>query len=238
LTLPPPPNTPTNHTKKISDAISVYDAYCISAGYPTNPNAQATATTDTAGSGPQATVITSDIVYTFTVGSSTFRITEPGAVQTITTAPSTTSSSAATNPSSISPPKVNIAGIVGGIVGALVLIAIPLAIFYIWLPRRQKAKARKEAELQGQVGSTFIPKRTGGGRAELQGEETEKGVAVEDVGVVEAEKGKVEMDARGMARYGLRPEELDSEGRFVGELHGDGREVVPGVELEGSEVRR
>jgi hypothetical protein len=37
--------------------------------------------------------------------------------------------------------------------------------------------------------------------------------------------------ARG--RYGLRPEEPDSEGRYVGELHRDGRQ---GVELQGSEV--
>jgi hypothetical protein len=45
------------------------------------------------------------------------------------------------------------------------------------------------------------------------------------------------MDGRGVqaARYGLRPEELDSEGRYVGELHGDGRQFG-GVELQGSEV--
>jgi len=36
---------------------------------------------------------------------------------------------------------------------------------------------------------------------------------------------------------GCGPEELDSEGRYVGELHGDGRQFIE-VELQGSEVRR
>lgn len=124
---------------------------------------------------------------------------------------------------------MNIGGIVGGIVGALVLIAILLAIFYIWLPRRQKAKAQVEQEAQNPVVST----KRGGGRVELLG--TEKGIPM--VSVEGKEEGKVEMDGTGMGRYGLRPEELDAEGRFVGELHGDGRELVPGVELAESEVR-
>ncbi len=63
-------------------------------------------------------------------------------------------------------------------------------------------------------------------------------VTVEGGDVVAKDEGKVEMDGSGMGRYGLRAEELDSEGRFVGELQGDGREVIPGVELEGSRVRR
>jgi hypothetical protein len=105
------------------------------------------------------------------------------------------------------------------------------------------------------VGSTFVPKTTkGSGRAELGGvgkaaglgekvvvEEVkvgEEGFVVGDAGVW----GREEMEGRGVerreGRYGLRPEELDSEGRYVGELHGDGRQVVPGFELQGSETLR
>jgi hypothetical protein len=86
------------------------------------------------------------------------------------------------------------------------------------------------------VGSTFTPRR-GGGRAELYGKE--KGIPIVSVVAGEVnEERKVEIDGAGtdIGKYGLRPEELDAEGRFVGELHGDGREVVPG-ELAGSEVR-
>jgi hypothetical protein len=140
----------------------------------------------------------------------------------------------------------------------LVLIAILLAIFLIWLPRHQKKKAGIQGESGpvGGAGSTFVPAaavKKGGGRAELQGGEAEKEKGAE-VGVGEKEVkeevvspvspqgGKVEIDGRGVdgqgeGRYGLRPEELDSEGRYVGELHGDGRQFG-GVELEGSEVVR
>lgn len=102
-------------------------------------------------------------------------------------------------------------------------------------------------------GSTFVPPaaaavggRKGGGRAELPDEgkglggEAEKekvNVMSEVVSPVSPQSGKVEMDAQGQGRYGLRPEELDSEGRYVGELHGDGRQFG-GVELEGSGVLR
>ena len=69
----------------------------------------------------------------------------------------------------------------------------------------------------------------------------EKGNVISEVSPVSPESGKVEveMDAQGLGqgRYGLRPEELDSQGRYVGELHGDGRQFGGGgVELEGSGV--
>jgi len=104
--------------------------------------------------------------------------------------------------------------------------------------------------------------KKGGGRAELPDEmigkgvgggggvvemEKEKGNVVSEVSPVSPESGKVEveMDGRGrgegqgQGRYGLRPEELDGEGRYVGELHGDGRQFGGGgVELEGSGVLR
>jgi hypothetical protein len=101
--------------------------------------------------------------------------------------------------------------------------------------------------------------KKGGGRAELPDEmkgagaggiggEMEKENVVSEVSPVSPD-GKVEMDGRGegqglgqglgQGRYGLRPEELDGEGRYVGELHGDGRQFGGGgVELEGSGVGR
>jgi hypothetical protein len=153
------------------------------------------------------------------------------------------SSSANTNPSTASGTslnkKFNIGAIVGGIVGALVLIAA-LVVLFIWL-HRQKAKEKKKMEAG--EGSTFVPTK-GPGRAELP----EKGIPFVGVGekevAQEAEEpvnggGGVEIGGREVqaARYGLRPEELDSEGRYVGELHGDGRQFG-GVELQGSEVVR
>jgi hypothetical protein len=38
-------------------------------------------------------------------------------------------------------------------------------------------------------------------------------------------------------RYRLRHEELDGQGRYVGELHGDERQIE-GIELQGTEVVR
>jgi hypothetical protein len=180
-------------------------------------------------------------------------------LQTITSSPSQSSSNSnSNNNESVSGGgggnKVNIAGIVGGLLGALVLIVILLAVFLIWLPRRQKKKAAVQGESGpvGGAGSIFVPAaasavRKGGGRAELQGGEAAKGTGV-GVGEKEVKEEVVvspvspqvkgaEMDGQGEGKYGLRPEELDSEGRYVGELHGDGRQFG-GVELEGSEVVR
>jgi hypothetical protein len=237
LSSPQKPTHITNHTK-ISDAISVYGDYCTSAGYPSNANV---ATTSTAKN-PQVTVIPNNIVITVTYGSSIFLLTESAGVQTETLT-SSSSSSANTNPSAISgtsqTQKVNIGAIVGGIIGALVLIAALLVVGFIWFNRRQKAKEKKKMEAG--AGSTFVPMK-GPGRAELP----EKGIPLVGVDAKEVVQevrepisggGGVEMDGRGVqaARYGLRPEELDSEGRYVGELHGDGRQFG-GVELQGSEV--
>jgi hypothetical protein len=100
--------------------------------------------------------------------------------------------------------------------------------------------------------------KKGPGRAELPDEmigkgggvglgmgEMEKENVISEVSPVSPESGKVEMDGRGeglgqgQGRYGLRPEELDGDGRYVGELHGDGRQFGGGgVELEGSGVLR
>jgi hypothetical protein len=56
------------------------------------------------------------------------------------------------------------------------------------------------------------------GRAELMAEKDEPVVA------------PAVTELQGEGKYGLRPEELDAEGRYIGELHGDGRQVT-GSEL-------
>jgi hypothetical protein len=180
-------------------------------------------------------------------------------VQTVVTTPTSLSNSGGGGGS-----KVNVGGIVGGVLGTLLLIAVLLGIFLVWLPRRQKKKAaaaqaqsqtfvQTQPQTKGEEGSTFVPTaavvRKGGGRAELPEKGGVGGVAVEakevipdakKEGVVVVDRG-VEVDGTGMeeggeGRYGLRPEELDGEGRYVGELHGDGRQFG-GVELEGRELR-
>jgi hypothetical protein len=174
-------------------------------------------------------------------------------VQTIVSIPTPTSPSGSGNGGGGA--KTNVAGIVGGVLGAIVLIAILLAVFLWWLPRRQKRKAQfypaTQPAMQGAEGSTFVPsgaaaavvRKPVGGRAELPEKMVGAGTVGEKEVIVDTKKEPfenvvdrgVEIDGRGaQGRYGLRPEELDSEGRYVGELHGDGRH---GVELQGSEVR-
>jgi hypothetical protein len=63
-----------------------------------------------------------------------------------------------------------------------------------------------------------------GGRAELMEKENEP---VVEVTPASAPNG-AELQSEG--RYGLRREELDADGRYVGELHGDGRQFT-GSEL-------
>jgi len=63
-----------------------------------------------------------------------------------------------------------------------------------------------------------------GGRAELMEKENEP---VVEVTPASAPNGT---ELQGEGRYGLRHEELDADGRYVGELHGDGRQFT-GSEL-------
>ncbi|KAN0090034.1 hypothetical protein V8E51_018613 [Hyaloscypha variabilis] len=259
-------------TAEIPDAFSIYNNYCTTAGYP-GPAAVTAETTTAAQNGgqtvvtaqaqPSTTLVTGEVVYTVTNGGSTFTITEPG-VETLITTPTSLSSGGGGGSK-----KVNVGAIVGGVLGALVVIAVLLGVFLFWLPRRRKEKeAKAEAQRQsaaflqtqpkgpGAEGSTFVPAATpvrrGPGRAELP---EKGGVGVGDMEVIPDVKEKekadvveqrdgVEVDGTGLGarelggegRYGLRPEELDSEGRYVGELHGDGRQFG-GFELEGQEVR-
>jgi hypothetical protein len=147
--------------------------------------------------------------------------------------------------------KVNVAGIVGGVLGALVLIAVMLGAFLVWLPRRQKKKAllvqqqvSTQPQTPGEPASTFVPGaaavgvRKGGGGVVGEKEIIEDVEKEGKVGTDLTVDRAVEIDGSGtQGRYGLRAEELDSEGRYVGELHGDGRQFGGGVELPGSEVR-
>lgn len=273
LPINPIPSNPSHKLTplQISDALSIYDNYCTTAGYP-GPAANIAQTTTAAQNGgqtvqPSTTLVTGAAVYTVTNGGSTFLITETG-VQTLIITPTPSPS-----PRGGGGSKVNTGAIVGGVLGALLLIAVLLGVFLVWLPRRQKKKDAAVSQLQpgpfvqtqpavpGAEGSTFVPTaapvRRGGGRAELP-EKGGAGVGEKEVipDVKEKEKGDlggggvvgqregVEVDGTGLGvgelggegRYGLRPEELDSEGRYVGELHGDGRQFG-GIELEGREVR-
>jgi hypothetical protein len=65
--------------------------------------------------------VTSDVVYTFTVGTSLIRVTEPGfVVQTLTESPASPAS--ASSGSSSGGKKVNVAAIVAGVLGAVLLL--------------------------------------------------------------------------------------------------------------------
>lgn len=64
-----------------------------------------------------------------------------------------------------------------------------------------------------------IPKGTGGGRAELD----DKGI--DPIVNVKPTDPTRSVEIQGEGRHGLRPEELDASGRYIGELHGDGRHI-------------
>jgi len=58
-------------------------------------------------------------------------------------------------------------------------------------------------------------------------------VTTEEVEAYEKEMRRMES----VNKYGLRPDELDASGRYVGELHGDGRHLTDAeVELPGSDT--
>jgi hypothetical protein len=139
--------------------------------------------------------------------------------------------------------------------GAIFIIALVVGVWFCSRRGNSQSKARTDAEIPGSI---FVPSgsvpplasagvKKAFGRAELGGE---KGGVVEVVSPISAQDGVSPVGGEEVrrgpgragleGRYGLRPEELDSEGRYVGELHGDGRQghYGGGVELEGSEVLR
>jgi hypothetical protein len=206
LPLKPKPQT---KPPQIPDAFSIYNNYCTTAGYP-GPAANIAQTTSAAQNSEQTaqpstavfssqngaqttqpsiagftsqtggqtaqlstTLLTGAVVYTVTNAGSTFLITET-AVQTLISTPSSSPSGGGGGS------KVNIGAIVGGVLGGLVLIAVVLGIFLVWLPRRQKKAAAGlqpsgafGETAQGAEGKTFGPAaaagKAGGGRAELPG---------------------------------------------------------------------
>jgi hypothetical protein len=63
-------------------------------------------------------------------------------------------------------------------------------------------------------------KKPAGGRAEPVEKENEPFVNVAQVGAPNV------TELQGEGRHGLRPEELDANGQYIGELHGDGRQFT------------
>jgi hypothetical protein len=74
------------------------------------------------------------------------------------------------------------------------------------------------------VDAAATAKKPTGGRAELMEKENEPFVNVAPVGTPNV------TELQGEGRHGLRPEELDANGQYIGELHGDGRQFT-GSEL-------
>jgi hypothetical protein len=58
-------------------------------------------------------------------------------------------------------------------------------------------------------------------------------VTAKEVEAIEKQMRRMES----VNRFGLRPDELDANGRYIGELHGDGRHLSDAeVELPGSDM--
>ncbi|KAH8787221.1 hypothetical protein BGZ57DRAFT_880171 [Hyaloscypha finlandica] len=242
-------------TAQIPDAISIYKDYCTSAGYPSTTNANVKATQTTTNI-PGITVVTNNVVYTVTVGSSTYLFTAPGVgVQTLTSSPSQASSSSGGGNGAGAGggrKRAKTGAIVGGVIGGLLFLGALGAICVVCIRRMKRKKmsgGNPPSKLRVDPQATFVPLAMGaglgkgGGRAELGGDGKGGVVGRDNLDMSAREKG-VEMDGRGVqaqrggeGRYGLRPEELDGQGRYVGELHGDGRQGGR-FELQGSEVVR
>jgi hypothetical protein len=184
-------------------------------------------------------------------------------VQTLTSSPSQASSSSGGGSGAGAGggrKRAKTGAIVGGLLGGLFFLGVLGAIFVVLVRRRKQGNPSSKLRVDPQA--TFVPPAMGagvgkgGGRAELggdgkggvvdekeiMGEAQRHGVGRDNLAMSAGEKG-VEIDGRGVqaqgggGRYGLRPEELDSQGRYVGELHGDGRQGG-GFELQGTEVVR
>jgi len=112
-------------TAQIGEAISVYNDYCVSAGYP-RKNGNAVATTTNEGT-----------TYTTTINGVplTATVIDPGSTATGSSPGKSPSSS-----SSKSGSKVNIGLIVGAVLGGLALIAIILVIVLMMMRQRRRAK--------------------------------------------------------------------------------------------------
>jgi hypothetical protein len=140
------------------------------------------------------------------------------------------------------------------VLGGLFFLGVLGAIFVVLVRRKKMSEisvcgGNAPSKLRVDPQATFVPPvmgaglGKGGGRAELGGDGKGGVVGRDNLDMSAREKG-VEIDGRGVqaqrggeGRYGLRPEELDGQGRYVGELHGDGRQGG-GFELQGSEVVR
>jgi hypothetical protein len=175
-------------------------------------------------------------------------------VQTLTSSPSQASSSSGGGSGAGAgggKKKVKTGAIVGGVLGGLLFLGALGVICVVCIGRMERTRHRGNlsSKLRVDPQATFVPPPTDvgvgncGGRAELGGDGKGGVLGRENLDMSAGEKG-VEIDGRGVraqgggdGRCGLRSEGLDSQGRYVGELHGDGRQGG-GFELQGTEVVR
>ena len=156
------------------------------------------------------------------------------ASQSASVTPTSSTAPVTTRPPSSSHTKA----IVGGVVGGLAGLALLIGALYILIRRRQKNSGqvqyqgvaaveqpeRKNVPLVSSMstGKTTAAalKPAGGGREELRN--TYNSSMVD--GALAGSGRPTELQTEG--RYGLRPEELDEQGRYMGELQGDGSRGV------------
>ena len=144
------------------------------------------------------------------------------------TAASATSVPSSTSGETTSSSGINIGAIIGGVLGGLALVAIILLLIIIL--QRQRPRKPEGAALSSTMnpqaappGTTGIQARPGYGKVELENTDMEiiPTAMTEGVQANEKQMGTVER----MSGYGLHTGELDANGRYVGELHGDGRNL-------------
>jgi hypothetical protein len=132
--------------------------------------------------------------------------------------------------------------VVGGVVGLLLIIGIIYILLRrnrykpgqvqgteaVGVPRTSQAPEKEAAPTSSPIkadsASAALFKRPIHGRAELDSNGNEP-----IMNVVQADSTQL-TEVHGEGRHGLRPEELDANGRYTGELHGDGRHFT-GAEL-------
>jgi hypothetical protein len=87
-------------------------------------------------------------------------------------------------------------------------------------PEKLDVKERPVSPVSPVLSPVEPAKKPVGGRAELMEKGNEPHVSVAPVAAPNV------TELQGEGRHGLRPEELDANGNYIGELHGDGRQLT------------